>query len=63
MISSWAYEAVVKVNIVGVMGDAGNNRFAPKDDYTREQCIVTIIRLLTVILEDHPHLLEAFGLN
>jgi hypothetical protein len=31
------------------MGGIGNNVFAPKDPYTREQSIVTMIRLFDMV--------------
>ena len=48
-ISSWALEAVGQVQEAGIMGGVGDNRFAPKDPYTREQSIVTIMRLFDVV--------------
>ncbi|MDR1330118.1 MAG: S-layer homology domain-containing protein [Oscillospiraceae bacterium] len=64
-ISPWAYEAVATMSDIGVMNGVGNNMFAPKDSYTREQCIATIIRLFAAMLEGtgHTDLLEALGLN
>jgi len=44
-ISSWAVEAVGQVQAIGIMGGVGNNNFAPSADYTREQSIVTMLRL------------------
>jgi hypothetical protein len=44
-ISSWAVDAVGQMQATGIMGGIGNNMFAPKGDYTREQSIVTILRL------------------
>lgn len=43
--SSWAIEAVGMMQAAGIMGGVGNNAFAPRDPYTREQSIVTIMRL------------------
>jgi len=45
-ISSWAQVGVSTVTAVGIMGGVGGNRFAPQDVYTREQSIITIVRLL-----------------
>lgn len=48
-ISSWASGAVGQVQVTGIMGGVGNNTFAPKDSYTREQSIVTVLRLYEVV--------------
>lgn len=44
-ISSWAVDAVGQVTAAGIMKGMGENAFAPKGSYTREQAIVTIMRL------------------
>ena len=44
-ISSWAVDAVGQVTAAGIMNGMGENAFAPKGSYTREQAIVTIMRL------------------
>ena len=44
-IASWAYESVFRVQVAGIMSGVGDNRFAPQDPYTREQSIVTIVRM------------------
>jgi len=48
-ISSWAIDAVGQMQATGIMGGVGNNRFAPQGDYTREQSIITILRLLDTL--------------
>ena len=48
-ISSWAIEQVGQIQAAGIMGGVGNNTFAPKDPYTREQSIITIMRLYDVV--------------
>ena len=48
-VSSWAFESVGQVQTVGIMGGIGNNTFAPKDPYTREQSIITMIRLWNIV--------------
>jgi len=48
-ISSWAFDAVGQAQAVGIMGGVGDNRFAPSGDYTREQSIVTILRLFELL--------------
>ena len=48
-VSSWAADAVGQMQATGIMGGVGNNRFAPSGDYTREQSIITILRLFDVL--------------
>ena len=48
-ISSWATEAVGQTQAAGIMGGVGDSRFDPQGDYTREQSIVTILRLFDVL--------------
>ena len=49
LIADWALAATGRVQAVGIMGGVGNNRFAPLDTYTREQSIVTIMRLFDFV--------------
>ena len=44
-IAPWAIESVGKVSATGVMGGVEGNMFAPRQSYTREQAIVTIMRI------------------
>ena len=48
-ISSWATIHVGQIQRAGVMGGVGDNKFAPKNAYTREQSIITILRLYEVL--------------
>ena len=48
-ISSWAFAQVGQVQTAGIMGGVGNNVFAPKDSYTREQSIITMLRLYNIV--------------
>ena len=48
-ISSWALEGVGQVQGVGIMGGVGNNIFAPRGLYTREQSIITMLRLFDLL--------------
>ena len=48
-ISSWAQDAVGQVQAAEIMGGVGNNNFAPAGDYTREQSIITMLRLFQII--------------
>jgi len=48
-ISSWAREGVGAVQAAGIMGGTGFNMFTPRGSYTREQSIVTMLRLHGVV--------------
>ena len=45
MISKWAFNAVFYMKEMGIMVGTSDTEFAPKDTYTAEQAIATIIRL------------------
>ena len=45
-ISEWAFAAVGKVQANGIMNGVGNNNFSPLTDYTREQSIITMVRMM-----------------
>ncbi|MCL2408373.1 MAG: S-layer homology domain-containing protein [Oscillospiraceae bacterium] len=47
--SSWAVIAVGQMQATGIMGGVGDNRFSPRGSYTREQSIVTILRLFDLL--------------
>ncbi len=44
-ISKWASDSVQTISNLGFMNGVGNNRFAPKDTYTTEQAIATLVRV------------------
>jgi len=44
-ISDWAIDAVEKMQMLGIMSGVGRNHFAPQATYTREQSIVTMMRI------------------
>jgi len=44
-ISYWAADAVPKMQQMGIMSGVGENNFAPQGIYTREQSIVTMLRV------------------
>ena len=44
-ISSWAVDYVGQMRLFGIMGGVGGNRFDPHGRYTREQSIVTMLRV------------------
>jgi len=48
-ISSWAVESVGQIQAAGIMGGVGNNNFAPNGEYTREQSIITMLRLFEIL--------------
>ena len=48
-ISDWAFGSVSIMQATGIMGGVGNNTFAPKGDYTREQSIITMMRLFDIV--------------
>ena len=48
-VSPWAVTGVGQVQAAGIMSGVGNNTFAPKDPYSREQSIITMIRLWNAI--------------
>lgn len=45
-ISEWASDSIQTISNLGFMNGVGNNRFVPKDTYTTEQAIVTLVRVL-----------------
>jgi len=49
-ISDWALESVGQMQAAGIMNGVGDNIFAPQDPYTREQSIVTILRLYGIVM-------------
>ena len=44
-ISGWAMSDIQRICNMGVMKGVGNNTFAPKDNYTTEQAIATLVRI------------------
>ena len=48
-IASWAKDAVGQIQKSGVMGGNNHNQFLPKGDYTREQSILTALRLYNML--------------
>jgi hypothetical protein len=48
-ISEWAISDVGRIQNSGVMNGVGDNRFAPKGKYTREQSIATILHLYDLL--------------
>ena len=48
-LSSWAVDGVGEMQASGIMGGVGDNRFDPQGLYTREQSIVTMMRLFDLL--------------
>ena len=49
-IANWAAAQVGQVQAAGIMGGVGDNLFSPQGMYTREQSIVTIMRMEWVVV-------------
>jgi len=47
-ISHWAFNGVAAAYAMGLMRGVGNNIFLPSGDYTKQQSIVTILRLFDI---------------
>ena len=48
-ISTWAVGAVGQVQGANIMGGVGDNTFAPQNAYTREQSMITMLRLFDAV--------------
>ena len=48
-ISSWAKDAVGQMQASGVMGGVGSNTFDPSGTYTREQSMITMLRMYEIV--------------
>ncbi len=44
-ISEWARPYVLRVRALGIMSGVGDGKFGPKGQYTREQCITTLLKV------------------
>lgn len=51
LVSSWAFDAVGQVQSSGIMNGVGGGRFSPKGSYTREQSIITMVRMMEMANE------------
>lgn len=51
-VSFWALNAVGQMQAANIMGGVGDNIFSPKGLFTREQSIITIIRLWDLLVVD-----------
>jgi len=59
-ISVWAVEAVERMQAMGIMCSVEGNRFAPQENFTREQSIVAMMRIFD--LWHHEMLMREFPL-
>ncbi len=50
-ISDWAMASVQKLCNMNIMNGVGENRFAPKDIYTAEQAVATLMRVYTAFAD------------
>ena len=48
-ISSWAVEAIGQMQATGIMGGVGYNNFDPSGQFTREQSIITMLRMFDML--------------
>lgn len=48
-ISQWAIENVGQIQTAGIMGGIGDNIFNPQGTFTREQSVLTVLRLFEVL--------------
>ncbi len=48
-ISGWAKDAVGQMQASGVMGGVGSNTFDPSGTYTREQSMITMLRMYEIV--------------
>jgi hypothetical protein len=48
-ISGWARDYVGAMQATGIMGGVGGGRFDPQGAYTREQSIITAVRLFDIV--------------
>ncbi len=48
-VSSWAKAAVGQMQQSGIMSGVGDNRFSPDREYTREQSIITMLRMFNYV--------------
>lgn len=48
-VAGWASAAVGQMQLSGIMSGTGNNQFSPQQSYTREQSVVTIVRMCELL--------------
>ena len=47
--AGWAKTAVGQMQLSRIMSGTGNNQFSPQQSYTREQSVVTIVRMCELL--------------
>ena len=47
--SPWALEGIGRVQAAGIMGGTGFDNFSPLNPYTKEQSIITFLRLFNIV--------------
>jgi len=55
-IASWAVEGVTRAHAAGIISGVGSNNFAPNLPYTREQSIVTMLRMFDMVNANNAQL-------
>ncbi|MCL2371862.1 MAG: S-layer homology domain-containing protein [Defluviitaleaceae bacterium] len=53
-ISPWALEAIITMQLAGIMGGVGNMEFDPQGSYTRAQGIASMMRLYNILIRQAP---------
>ena len=48
-ISSWAVDSIGQIQAAGIMGGVGDNHFDPQGTFTREQSLLTLLRLYDML--------------
>ncbi len=62
-ISDWSMNSIQTICNMGIMEGVGNNKFAPKDTFTTEQAIATIVRVNKGFNQENDNLTFADKLN
>lgn len=60
-ISDWAMNSIQVICNMGIMKGVEGNKFAPKDNYTTEQAIVTLVRVYDNFNESVKFIDEVIG--
>ncbi len=53
-IASWAAESVNGISAIGIMNGVGDGKFSPLTGYTREQSVITMLRMFNGIIRAEP---------
>ncbi len=52
-ISPWVADSIQRISNMGIMKGTGNNKFSPKDIFTTEEAIVTLVRMAEFAEPNH----------